>query len=161
MATELASAVRTSGSLLLPVAQSSLNFYRARLSLNDPHPKVTGNLTLRSWVFRSAFGEYPVFLTALEVGNVIMLGTPCDYSGEFNARIDQHAATLNLHPMVTSFNGGYIGYVTPDKYFEENHYETRLMNWYGYGTGAYVTDCLEALITHAGQNQNLPRLPQE
>lgn len=154
MATELTQAVTASASNLKPVEQNALNFYRVGLLLNDPHPKLTGNLHLRSWVFRSAFGEYPVFLTALQLGDVLMLGTPCDYSGEFHTQLDHQSATYGLMPMVTSFNGGYIGYVTPDKYFEENHFETRLMNWYGYGTGAYVTDCLEALVDRVGQNQN-------
>lgn len=153
MAAELTQAVTSSASTLKPVEQSALNFYRVGLMLNDPQPKLNGNLRLRSWVFRSAFGEYPVFLTALQLGDVLMLGTPCDYSGEFHTQLDQQGAAYDLMPMVTSFNGGYIGYVTPDKYFEENHYETRLMNWYGYGTGAYVTTCLEALIDHAGQHQ--------
>jgi hypothetical protein len=153
MATELTQVVTASASSLKPVEQNALNFYRVGLMLNDPQPKLMGNLRLRSWVFRSTFGEYPVFLTALQLGDVLMLGTPCDYSGEFHAQLDQQGAAYDLKPMVTSFNGGYIGYVTPDKYFETNHYETRLMNWYGYGTGAYVTTCLEALIDHAGQNQ--------
>lgn len=154
MATELTQAVTASVSSLKRVEQNALNFYRVGLMLNDPQPKLTGDLRLRSWVFRSAFGEYPVFLTALQLGDVLMLGTPCDYSGEFHAQLDQQGAAYDLMPMVTSFNGGYIGYVTPDKYFEINHYETRLMNWYGYGTGAYVTTCIEAMIDQAGKNQS-------
>ncbi len=154
MAAELTQAVTASASNLKPVEQNTVNFYRVGLMLNDPQPKLTGDLRLRSWVFRSAFGEYPVFLTALQLGDVLMLGTPCDYSGEFHAQLDQQGAGYGLMPMVTSFNGGYIGYVTPDKYFETNHYETRLMNWYGYGTGAYVTTCIQAMIDQAGKNQH-------
>jgi len=154
MATELTQAVTASASSLKRVERNALNFYRVGLMLNDPQPKLTGNLRLRAWVFRSAFGEYPVFLTALQLGDVLMLGTPCDYSGEFHTQLDQQGAAYDLMPMVTSFNGGYIGYVTPDKYFETNHYETRLMNWYGYGTGAYVTTCIEAMIDRAGKSQH-------
>jgi neutral ceramidase len=29
-----------------------------------------------------------------------------------------------------------------DKYYDKSHYETRLMNWYGPGNGAYLTECL-------------------
>lgn len=75
-----------------------------------------------------------------------MVGTPCDFSGEFNPSLDSLAAKHGLQMMVTSFNGGYIGYVTPDKYYDEDHYETQLMNWYGPGNGAYMNQCIEHLI---------------
>ncbi|MBX2967094.1 MAG: hypothetical protein KF845_13190 [Cyclobacteriaceae bacterium] len=152
MANEVTNALEHSKTDLQTLSGTTLNTGRLRLELNNPQPKITGNLRLCSWVFRSAFGEYPVFLNALQFGNVLMLGTPCDYSGQFNTQLDRLADSYNILPIVTSFNGGYIGYVTPDRYFEENHYETRLMNWYGYGTGAYVTDCLEGLITQIGEN---------
>jgi len=48
--------------------------------------------------------------------------------------------------MVTSFNGGYIGYITPLKYYDVDHYETRLMNWYGPGSGEYMQECLLGLL---------------
>jgi neutral ceramidase len=75
-----------------------------------------------------------------------MLGTPCDFSGEFNASIDSVASNLGMRAMVTSFNGGYIGYLTPQKYYDVDHYETRLMNWYAPGTGEYVSQYLKELI---------------
>ncbi len=72
-----------------------------------------------------------------------MLGTPCDFSGEFNPAIDSVADHLEAHAMVTSFNGSYIGYVTPRSRYDIVHYETQLMNWYGPGTGEYLVVCLE------------------
>jgi len=75
-----------------------------------------------------------------------MLGTPSDFSGEFNYQLDTLAEQHHLQAMVTSFNGGYIGYVTPLKYYDVDHYETRLMNWYGPGTGEYMTECLDKMI---------------
>jgi hypothetical protein len=76
-----------------------------------------------------------------------MLGTPCDFSGEFSASLDSIAHNLNMQAMVTSFNGGYIGYVTPGAYYDIHHYETQLMNWYAPGTGEYMRDCLKELMT--------------
>ncbi len=150
MASEVSSYFLTNKKQLRVVHDSSLVFYRVPLLLTEPQPKLTGSLRLRAWLFRYAFGEYPVHLNALRIGNVLMIGTPCDYSGEFNHHLDQYASQYALTTIITSFNGGYIGYVTPDKYFEENHYETRLMNWYGFGNGDYVTSCIENLIDHAG-----------
>src|SRR5690606_35755041 len=100
----------------------------------------------RSWLFRTAFGEYPAFLTALRIGDLVMLGAPCDFSGYFHPAIDSAARNYNLQAMITSFNGGYIGYVTPSRYYDHDHYETRLMNWYAPGTGEYIQQNMEQLI---------------
>lgn len=151
MTSELSSYLTDNSAALTPMNSSALAFYRVPLLLPDPQPKLTGSLRLRAWLFRYAFGEYPVHLNALRIGNVLMISTPCDYSGEFNRHLDQYASQYGLTTMITSFNGGYIGYVTPDKYFDEDHYETRLMNWYGYGNGDYVTSCIALLIKQSGQ----------
>ena len=131
---------------LQPMQDTSLVMERIPLSLSAPQVKVTKDLKLRSWLFRSAFGEYDAYLTVLRVGDLVMLGTPCDFSGEFNPSIDSVASRMELQAMVTSFNGGYIGYVTPERYYDVDHFETQLMNWYAPGTGEYVRDCLEKLV---------------
>jgi neutral ceramidase len=97
------------------------------------------------------FGEYPVYITALRIGNLILIGTPCDYSGELTAELYKQAAEMDVHVMVTSFNGGYIGYVTPDEYYDVDHYETRLMNWYGPGSGAYISETVSRLLEVAAR----------
>lgn len=125
---------------------TSLAMKRIPLALGDPQVKISGDWKLRSWLFRSAFGEYDHFLTVLRIGDVVMLGTPCDFSGEFNASLDSLAKRQHVASIVTSFNGGYIGYVTPEKYYDIDHYETRLMNWYAPGTGEYIEKCLEKLM---------------
>ena len=120
--------------------------HRVPLLLSDPQVKVLKNWRVRPWLFSLAFGDYPEYLTVLRLGNIVMLGTPCDFSGEFNRSLDSIATRNGLQAMVTSFNGGYIGYVTPDKYYDRDHYETQLMNWYGPGNGEYMEQCLEQLI---------------
>lgn len=129
------------------VEDSALVMSSVPLALSDPQIKIGSGWKIRSWLFHSAFGEYEPFLTVLRIGDLVMLGTPCDFSGEFNPALDSVAAKLNVGLMVTSFNGGYIGYVTPGKYYDEDHYETQLMNWYAPGTGDYIRECLEKLMT--------------
>ena len=116
------------------------------LALSDPQVKISHDWKVRAWLFRAAFGEYPAFLSVLRIGEVVMLGTPCDFSGEFNASLDSVASRRGMQAMVTSFNGGYIGYATPGKYYDIDHYETRLMNWYAPGTGDYIQECLKELM---------------
>lgn len=116
------------------------------LPLRDPSPRLTMNIVLRSWAFKKAFGEYPVFVKALRVGNILMVGMPCDFSGELTAPLDAYAKSKGLNLMVTSFNGGYIGYITHDKYFNRDLYETKTMSWYGPYNGAYLQEVIKDII---------------
>ncbi|MBL7856670.1 MAG: neutral/alkaline non-lysosomal ceramidase N-terminal domain-containing protein [Cyclobacteriaceae bacterium] len=131
---------------LTTLSGTALTMYRVPLILPEPQAKISEDWKIRPWLFRKAFGEYPVFLTALRMGDVVMLGTPCDYSGELTSSLYTKARENQVRVMVTSFNGGYIGYITPDKYYDYDHYETRLMNWYGPGSGSYMTAYLEKLL---------------
>jgi hypothetical protein len=135
------------------VRDSTLGMRRVNLPLSDPQVRISKDWKVRAWLFRTAFGEYDSFLTVLRIGDVVMLGTPCDFSGEFNASLDSLADRAGVQVIVTSFNGGYIGYLTPGKYYEIDHYETRLMNWYARGTGDYVRECLEKLMVAASDTR--------
>ena len=129
-----------------PMQDTGIEMHRISLALSEPQPKISPSWRMRPWLFRAAFGEYPTFISTLRIGDVVFLSTPCDFSGEFNFSIDSLAASRNVFPVVTSFNGGYIGYVTPEKYYDEDHHETQLMNWYGPGNGEYLKDVLEYLL---------------
>ena len=129
-----------------PMNTNFLEMHRIPLELPQPQAKVMREWRLRPWLFKTAFGEYPSFVNVLRFGDVVLLGTPADFSGEFNSSLDSLAATVGLFPIVTSFNGGYIGYLTPEKYYDIDHYETQLMNWYGPGNGEYVKKSLEKLL---------------
>jgi neutral ceramidase len=104
------------------------------------------SIVLRPWAFKKAFGEYPVFVKALRIGNILMVGMPCDFSGELTGTLDAYAKTKGLNLMVTSFNGGYIGYITHDKYFNRDLYETKTMSWYGPYNGAYLQEVIKDII---------------
>jgi hypothetical protein len=131
---------------LTEITDSTLAMRRVPLLLSEPQAKVLKDWRLRPWTFDLAFGDYPEYLTALRIGDIVLLGLPCDFSGEFNPMLDSLATRHGLKAMVTSFNGGYIGYVTPGKYYDVDHYETQLMNWYGPGNGEYIEHCVEELM---------------
>lgn len=116
------------------------------LPLREPTPKLTPKFALRSWVFRWAFGDVPSYVKALRIGNVLMVGVPCDFSGELMPELTAYAAKKGLHLMVTSFNGGYIGYITNDKFFDRDLYETTTMSWFGPYNGAYFQEVIKDLI---------------
>jgi neutral ceramidase len=125
---------------------STLSFVRLPLALGEPQIKIARDWRLRPWVFKRALGEYQPFINALRLGEVVFLGTPCDFSGELTAAIDSAASVYHKHAVVTSFNGQYIGYITNDVYYDNPHYETRLMNWYGPGNGRYLSESLVRLF---------------
>lgn len=116
------------------------------LRMPEVQAKVSKDWRLRPWVFHALMGESDNFLTILKAGPLLMVGTPCDFSGELALPLYQYARPKNLHLVVTSFNGGYMGYITPDQYYDKNHYETRLMNWYGPGNGTYFSDCIRKVV---------------
>lgn len=134
------------------VMDSTIAMVHIPLSLGEPQVKITPDLKVRAWLFRKALGEYPTYLNALRLGDIVLLGAPCDYSGQFNHVLDSLGQQLGKNVMVTSFNGGYIGYLTPEAYYDVNHYETQLMNWYPPGTGEYITTCLTRLLSVVGDS---------
>lgn len=146
MADELVKSVMNNKKELTEIKGRNVQSFRVPLHLSDPQVKVTQDLKVRSWLFRSALGEYPVYISDLEIGEIVMLGTPADFSGEFNHSLDSVADIKNKHLIVTSFNGGYIGYLTPEKYYDNRYFETQLMNWYAPGTGEFVRDVMTRVI---------------
>lgn len=137
---------------LVSLKDSTLRMYRVPLALGESEVKISENWRLRPWVFSAAFGNYPSYLTVLRIGELVMLGTPCDYSGQLTQSIYVHARQKGIDAMVTSFNGGYIGYITPLRYYDFDHEETRLFNWYGPGNGEYLQECLIKMVDAVADN---------
>jgi hypothetical protein len=133
------------------VSDSSLFMIRVPMELGESQLRISKDWRMRPWLFEKVVGTYPSYLTGLRIGSVAMLGTPCDYSGELTPAIDSAATALHMEPIVTSFNGGYVGYITLDRHYDINHYETRLMNWYGPGNGKYITECMKKILKAIGQ----------
>src|SRR5690606_31150123 len=111
-----------------------------KFPLREPTPRISMDLGLRSWVFRGMFGDYEPNIKVLRIGNILMIGMPADFSGELIPELDAYAKNKGFDLIVTSFNGGYIGYVTHDKYYNRDLYETVIMNWYGPYNGAYTQE---------------------
>jgi neutral ceramidase len=116
------------------------------LPMNDASPRISLDWGLRPWVFKALFGDYPNYIKITKINNILMVGLPCDFSGELMAELDQYAQSKGLNLVVTSFNGTYIGYVPHDKHFETAMYETISMSWFGYQNGAYFSEVIKDVI---------------
>ncbi|MFZ9044323.1 MAG: neutral/alkaline non-lysosomal ceramidase N-terminal domain-containing protein [Cyclobacteriaceae bacterium] len=123
-----------------------LEVYKLPLYLEDPQLKITNNLKVRPWLFRQFVGEYPVEVSVASIDSLLMIGLPCDFSGELAVPLYEYAQSKNLSLRINSFNGGYIGYVPHDQWYDLNKYETRTMSWYGHDMGAYLTDIIMQII---------------
>ena len=126
------------------VNQLSLSTFT--ISLREPQVRFAQNWRFRPWVFKTLFGDYPAEIRALKIGKTVMIGTPCDYSGELMPEVIKAARNRNLNLIVTSFNGGYVGYITHDRHYDLNSYETRVMNWYGVQNGVYFQEMIEKIL---------------
>ena len=119
---------------------------RFDVPLRKPHMRVSTNWRVRPWIFEKLTEASPAYISLLRIGNITFVGTPCDFSGELTAAIDEKAIALNLDVLVTSFNGGYIGYITKDEWYNLKEYETFVMNWFGPYNGTYFVDLIQGLL---------------
>lgn len=124
----------------------ALRSFKIPLELREPNFKISGDLRIKPWVFESLVGEYPVEIEVMQINDVLLIGLPCDFSGELALPLYKLARRRGLNLVITSFNGGYIGYVPKDEWYELNKYETRTMSWYGADNGDYFTEIIQRII---------------
>ena len=124
----------------------SILSFQLPIPLRKASPRISKNLALRPWVFNWLFGESPAYVKVLKIGNVLMVGLPCDFSGELMEGLDKYAFTKGLNLIITSFNGSYAGYITADKHFDYEAYETVTMNWFGPYNGSYFSEVVRDII---------------
>ena len=85
-----------------------------------------------------------------QIGNTLIISSSGEISGVFYEKWDQLAQEKGLNLIITTFNGGYIGYITPDELYDEHFHEVREMNWYGPGNGQYFDELITRIIQKAG-----------
>ncbi|WP_218127117.1 neutral/alkaline non-lysosomal ceramidase N-terminal domain-containing protein [Catalinimonas alkaloidigena] len=113
------------------------------LAFDKPQLRLGRYLRFTPWVFHGLFGKYTTSLTALRIGSLVFVGIPADFSGELTDDATRAAAASPL--ILTSFNGGYMGYITPKKYYNLDKYETRVMNFTGPEGGPYLVEMIGRL----------------
>lgn len=126
----------------------AIRSFRIPLVLGPPQFKVSKHLALRPFLFSWAFGNEPAFVSVLQIGQTVLVGLPCDFSGELSVPLYLYAKEKGLDLIITSFNGGYMGYVTKDEWYDMEKYETRTMNWYGPGNGFYFSEIIKTVLSH-------------
>ncbi|SHO63898.1 neutral/alkaline non-lysosomal ceramidase N-terminal domain-containing protein [Algoriphagus zhangzhouensis] len=135
------------GTIRNPLLASS----RLDLKLRDPHLRISDDLRLRPWLFNYLMGETNAHIDFTRIGNTLWIDSSGEISGIFYEKWDQLAKEKGLNLIITTFNGGYIGYITPDELYDEHFHEVREMNWYGPGNGRYFDDLITEIIEKSSE----------
>ena len=126
-----------------------LNAARFELPLSKPQLRISSKWMIAPWLFEQILGKVNAHLSFLKLNEIIFLGLPCDFSGEIAVRRKFYSAleASDQHLIISSFNGAYIGYITPDQYYHTvNHAEVREMNWFGAGGERYFSTLIEHIL---------------
>lgn len=125
---------------------TQLNSAHVPIYLPEEQVRLSNSFRLRPWVVRWLFGNNPHHVAGLRLGNTVLVGTPCDFSGELVAEVDSFAQAQGINLMVTSFNGDFVGYITHDRHYCMDAYETRTMNWFGPHNGRFFQDIIMEMV---------------
>lgn len=90
------------------------------------------------------------WMQSARVENVILIGIPGDFSGEISLEWSQWASAKGYELWPCSFAPGYVGYISPDKYYNApnatREYETGLMSWTGPHQEAFFTTLMKLMF---------------
>ena len=81
-----------------------------------------------------------IYLQAFKIDNLVWQSMPYELSGEFAIDLQNALELEGYNSVITSFNGQYLGYIVPSKYYYFDTYEARLMGWYGPSMGDYLME---------------------
>lgn len=118
-----------------------------RMDLPEYHIRVSDGLRLNPAIGRKLFPSAgKVYIQAARIGDLMWATAPCDFSGEMAVNYKEAMGKEGYRALVTSYNGAYVGYVIPGKYYHLNEYESRLMSWYGPNMGPYTDELIRRMM---------------
>lgn len=133
----------------VPIEYSYTNvlyYHRFPLYLRDAHLRLAKNIRIRPWVFKALIGSDQPDIQLIQLGETIILGMPCDYSGELMPPLEVLCENKGNNFILSGFNGGYIGYITDDACYDWERGETMDMNWHGPYNAAYLTEVNRTIL---------------
>jgi len=149
----LDSVLTLSEAVTIPIGSDLLQSASLPLYLRQAHYRISDNIRLRPWVFDAAFGDTNAHFDIVRLGNILMIASSGEISGVFYEKWEKAAKEKGLGLIITTFNGGYIGYITPDEYYNRHYHEVRDMNWFGPYNGAYFDEIIMRIIESQGGNR--------
>jgi neutral ceramidase len=124
----------------------ALSSVSVKVQLPEYHLRITTKINLTSYLSKKLMPlPENVYFQGMRIGDLLWITTPGDFSGEFALQIKNSLASKGFMSLVTSFNGSYIGYIVPGRYFYRDEYESKLMGWFGPNMGDYAMDLIEQI----------------
>ena len=108
--------------------------------------RVTDNLRLAPFLSEKILKERSTYFNMMVLGREFFLGIPAELSGEISLMLQALADQKGYLLTQTSFNGSYVGYIVPGKYYHFKSYESRLMSFYGPYMGDYFEELSRRLM---------------
>ena len=124
-----------------------LSYFSLKMSLPEFHIRVSDGIRLNPVLGTKLFpsiGE--VYVQAARIGDLIWATSPSDFSGETAIVYKNAMNKEGYKAFVSSFNGAYVGYIIPAKYYHLNEYEARLMSWFGPNMGPYTNEMIRRIM---------------
>ena len=135
------------GALIAQMAHTTMTnqiaFGMLGLDLTMPplNVRVSDGFRLRPWLAQRLLrAQDHNLIQAFRFDDEVWISTPCDFSGELALSIKDCLRARGFDATVTSFNGGYVGYVIPPRYYHLDGYEPRLMSFFGPNVPDYFSE---------------------
>ncbi|MCJ7449181.1 MAG: neutral/alkaline non-lysosomal ceramidase N-terminal domain-containing protein [Bacteroidales bacterium] len=134
----------------------TFSFISLKMQLPDYHIRLTTKINLSSfWSTRLMPPPGNVYLQAIRINNAVWITTPSDFSGEYALQLKNALAAEGFDSNVSSFNGSYVGYIVPGRYFYLDEYESKMMGWFGPNMGEYTMDLIRQISEIVTDSDNL------
>lgn len=112
-----------------------------QLDLAEFHVRISNSQRLAPFISKSLFPPIgDTYVQAARIGDLVWATAPADFSGESARVLKNEMNRQGYKALVSSFNGAYIGYAIPAKYYHLDAYESRVMSWFGPGMGPYTEE---------------------
>ncbi len=124
-----------------------MTYLSVKINLPELHIRISDNLRLNSAIRRKllpSFGD--AYLQTARIGDLVWTTTPADFSGETAIDFKNAMNAEGFKSLTTGFNGNYLGYIIPDKYYHLNDYESRLMSWFGPSMDPYTREIIKRMM---------------
>jgi hypothetical protein len=127
---------------------NSVTFGMLGLDVTMPplNVRLSDGVRLRPWLAGKLVpARSHSFLQVFRLDDSVWISTPCDFSGELALGIKDFLQARGSSAVVTSFNGDYVGYVIPSRYYHLNGYEPRLMSFFGPTVPDYFDELIRTM----------------
>ena len=144
-------------SLVEAVAVPDIKAMHVPIEFGAAQPRISKNWKIRNWVVSALARPLQGEATYVAMGNIVLIGLPCDFSGEIFKleKFADLARSAGKHVIITSFNGDYNGYITWDPHYETGTAEeVNATNWVGPGYGKYFAEIVRSLIVQDSAQNN-------